>query len=115
MMSPEISIVLPCLNEEEAIGACLDTINAVIASQHLSAEVLVVDNASTDRSAEIARQHGARVVYQPIPGYGHAYLKGFAEARGKYMVMADADNTYDFQEIGAFVETLRRGSDLVIG
>lgn len=112
---PEISIVLPCLNEEEAIGGCIDSIQEIIAKQHLNAEILVVDNASTDRSAGIARAHGARVVYQPLRGYGNAYLKGFAEVRGKYIVMADADNTYDFHEIEAFVEPLRQGYDLVMG
>jgi glycosyltransferase involved in cell wall biosynthesis len=113
--TPEISIVLPCLNEEEAIGACIDTIKQIIADQNLNAEILVCDNASTDRSAEIAREHGARVTYQPVRGYGNAYLKGFAEASGKYIVMADADNTYDFHEIPAFVQPLRQGYDLVMG
>lgn len=90
-------------------------LQAIITQQHLSAEILVVDNASTDRSAEIARAHGARVVEQPVRGYGNAYLKGFAEARGAYIVMADADNTYDLSEINEFVEPLRRGYDMVIG
>lgn len=112
---PEISIVLPCLNEEEAIGQCIDTLQQIIAARRLSAEIVVVDNASTDRSAEIARQHGARVVFQPIRGYGNAYLKGFAEARGRFIVMADADNTYDFNEVEAFVAPLRQGYDLVMG
>lgn len=111
----EISIVLPCLNEEDAIGGCIDSIHEIIATRGLSAEILVVDNASTDRSAEIARAHGARVVHQPVRGYGNAYLKGFAEARGTYIVMADADNTYDFNDIEAFVEPLRQGYDLVMG
>lgn len=111
----EVSIVLPCLNEEAAIGDCVDTIAGIIAEQRLHAEILVVDNASTDRSAEIARAHGARVVSQPHRGYGNAYLKGFAEARGRYIVMADADNTYDFHEIDAFIEPLREGYDLVMG
>jgi hypothetical protein len=112
---PEISIVLPCLNEEDAIGGCIDTLRYIIWEQRLSAEIIVVDNASTDRSNEIARAHGARVVYQAERGYGNAYLKGFAEARGKYIVMADADNTYDLTEVNEFVEPLRRGYDLVIG
>lgn len=111
----EISIVLPCLNEEDAIGGCIDTIKAIISKQKLNAEILVVDNASTDRSAEIAREHGARVVSQPARGYGNAYLKGFAEARGRFIVMADADNTYDFNEIADFVAPLRQGYDLVMG
>ena len=111
----EISVVLPCLNEEEAIGGCIDTLREIIERRELSAEILVVDNASTDRSAEIARAHGACVVYQPERGYGNAYLKGFAEARGRYIVMADADNTYDFNEVESFVELLRQGYDLVMG
>lgn len=114
-MPVEISIVLPCLNEADAIGGCLETIKQVIAAHRLSAEIVVVDNASTDRSAEIARVHGARVVSQPVRGYGNAYLKGFAEARGRYIVMADADNTYDFTEIAAFIAPLRQGYDLVMG
>ena len=114
-LTVEISIVLPCLNEEEAIGGCIDTIKAIIVAQRLNAEILVVDNASTDRSAEIAREHGARVVAQPMRGYGNAYLKGFAEARGRYIVMADADNTYDFHEIEAFIAPLKEGYDLVMG
>ncbi len=113
--APEISIVLPCLNEEDAIGGCVDTVKDVIARFGLSAEVVVVDNASTDRSAEIASAHGARVVSQPVRGYGNAYLKGFAAARGTYIVMADADNTYDFNEIPAFIQPLRDGYDLVMG
>ena len=114
-LEPEITILLPCLNEEEAIGGCIDTIKGVLVDQGLNAEILVIDNASTDRSAEIAFEHGARVVHQPIRGYGNAYLKGVSEARGNYIVMADADNTYDFHEITAFVEPLRQGYDLVIG
>ncbi len=113
--TPEISIVLPCLNEEAAIGGCIDTIAGIIRERRLSAEIVVVDNASTDRSAEIARAHGARVVSQPARGYGNAYIKGFAEARGRYIVMADADNTYDFNEIEAFIAPLREGYDLVMG
>jgi glycosyltransferase involved in cell wall biosynthesis len=111
----EISIVLPCLNEEEAIGGCIDSIAQIITQRGLNAEILVVDNASTDRSAEIAWAHGARVVLQPVRGYGNAYMKGFAEARGRYIVMADADNTYDFSEIDAFIEPLRHGYELVMG
>ena len=111
----DISIVLPCLNEEEAIGGCIDTIQAIITAQKLNAEIVVVDNASTDRSAAIAGEHGARVVSQPVRGYGNAYLKGFAEAQGEYIVMADADNTYDFNEIASFVQPLREGYDLVMG
>ncbi len=111
----EISIVLPCLNEEDAIGGCIDTIQSVIVAEHLNAEILVVDNASTDRSAEIARAHGARVVSQPVRGYGNAYQKGFAEARGRVIVMADADNTYDFTEMRSLLAPLGQGYDMVVG
>jgi hypothetical protein len=111
----DISIVLPCLNEEDAIGGCIETIKSVIAAEHLNAEILVVDNASTDRSAEIARAHGARVVSQPVRGYGSAYQKGFAEARGRVIVMADADNTYDFTEIRSLLAPLEHGYDMVVG
>ncbi len=113
--TPEISFVLPCLNEEAAIGGCVDSLLSVIQRLRLSAEIVVVDNASTDRSAAIARAHGARVVAQPARGYGNAYLKGFEEARGTYLVMADADNTYDFAEIDRFLEKLREGYDFVNG
>ncbi|HEX6122878.1 MAG TPA: glycosyltransferase family 2 protein, partial [Ktedonobacterales bacterium] len=113
--APEISIVLPCLNEEEAIGGCVETLKEIIARLGLAAEIVVVDNASTDRSAEIARAHGARVVEQPVRGYGNAYLKGFEEARGQYIVMADADNTYDFNELPNFLAPLRQGYDFVNG
>lgn len=114
-MSPEISIVLPCLDEEEAIGRSIDTIKEVLEREHYSAEILVVDNGSTDLSAQIAQEHGAHVVYQAARGYGNACLKGFAEARGKYIVMVDADNTYDFHALPAFIEPLRHGYDMVIG
>ena len=112
---PEITVVLPCLNEEGAVGGCIDLVKEVIDHQRLSAEILVVDNASTDRTAEIALAHGARVVHQPKRGYGNAYLMGLNEARGRYILMADADNTYDLNEIDAFVEPLRQGYDMVIG
>jgi glycosyltransferase involved in cell wall biosynthesis len=111
----EISIVMPCLNEEEGLGGCIDTIKSIIAERHLSAEIVVADNGSTDRSVEIARAHGARVVFQPRRGYGNALMKGCIEARGRYIVMADADDTYDFNEIEAFVAPLREGYDLVMG
>jgi glycosyltransferase involved in cell wall biosynthesis len=107
--------VLPCLNEEGAVGRCIDAIQAIIDAQGLSAEIVVVNNASTDRSAEIARAHGARVIYQPERGYGNAYLKGFEAARGTYIVMADADNTYDFNALEDFLAPLRQGYDLVMG
>jgi glycosyltransferase involved in cell wall biosynthesis len=110
-----VSVVIPCLNEEENIVRCVqDALNALEASG-LSGEVLVVDNASEDRSAELATSAGARVILERRRGYGSAYLAGFAAARGEYIVMADADLTYDFGEIARFVEELDAGAQLVMG
>ena len=112
---PLVSVVIPCLNEEANVGRCVrEAIDALTAS-HLSGEVIVVDNDSDDRSAEIARAAGASVVVEPRRGYGSAYLAGFAAARGEYIVMADADLTYDFGEIPNFVAKLNDGAQLVMG
>lgn len=103
---PLVSVVLPCLNEEEALGACITKIEAVFKNANIDGEIVVSDNGSTDRSVEIAESMGVRVVHQPLRGYGNAYHKGFAEARGKYLVMGDADDTYDFNLIPVFLEKL---------
>ncbi|GIU93813.1 MAG: dolichol-P-glucose synthetase [Gaiellaceae bacterium] len=113
--SPEISVVIPCLNEESAVGETVDQAWAGIRRSQRSGEVIVVDNNSTDRSAEIAAAHGATVVAEPVPGYGSAYLRGLAVARGRYIVMADADGTYPLDELAPFVERLANGDDLVLG
>ena len=110
-----VSVVLPCLDEEDAVGAVVDQAWAGIAATGLPGEVIVVDNGSTDRSAEIAEEHGARVVREERRGYGSAYLAGLAAARGEYVVMGDADLTYDLSGLAPFVEALERGADLVIG
>ena len=112
---PEISVVLPCLNEEEAIGGVVDQAWAGIRSTGLRGEVIVVDNNSTDRSADIAAEHGATVVAEREPGYGSAYLRGLETAQGAYVVMGDADGTYPIAELGPFVERLAAGDDLVLG
>lgn len=114
-MPKKISFVLPCLNEEQGVGKCLDKINALIVSHYPEAEVLVVDNYSTDNSAAIARQKNARVVVERERGYGAAYLRGIAAANGDYIVMADADNSYDFMETPLFIQALDKGADFVIG
>lgn len=111
----QISIVLPCLNEEAAVGQVVDEAWTGIASTGLAGEVVVVDNGSTDRSAEIAEEHGARVVYEERPGYGSAYLRGLAEARGELIVMADADGTYPLADLTPFVDRLQGGYDMVLG
>jgi glycosyltransferase involved in cell wall biosynthesis len=110
-----VSVVIPCLNEEENIEACVRTAREVLERAGLSGEVVVADNDSSDRSAELAAAAGARVVHEPRRGYGSAYLAGFAAARGRYIVMGDADLTYDFNEIPRFVDLLEDGAQLVMG
>jgi glycosyltransferase involved in cell wall biosynthesis len=112
---PEISVVIPCLNEEEAVGKVVDQALEGIRRSGRTGEVIVVDNASTDRSADVAAEHGAIVVHEERPGYGSAYLAGLAHARGGYIVMGDADETYPMQELAPFVERLAAGDDLVMG
>ena len=112
---PHVSVVIPCLNEEEHIEECVTRANAALREAGVSGEVLVVDNGSEDRSAELADAAGATVIPEPRRGYGSAYLAGFSAARGKYIVMLDADLTYDFHDIPRFVEELDGGGDLVMG
>ena len=113
--SPQITVVIPCLDEEAAVGAVVDQAWHGIERSGRSGEVLVVDNGSTDRSAAIASEHGATVVLEPRRGYGSAYLTGIAHARGDFVVMADADGTYPVVELARFVSALESGSDLVLG
>jgi glycosyltransferase involved in cell wall biosynthesis len=110
-----VSVVIPCLNEAETIAECVRQARAVLADNALSGEVVVVDNGSTDGSGELARAAGARVVEEPRRGYGSAYLAGLAVAEGDYIVMVDADLTYDFAEIPKFVQELEDGAQVVIG
>ncbi|HEX6724382.1 MAG TPA: glycosyltransferase family 2 protein [Gaiella sp.] len=113
--APEISVVIPCLNEEEAVGKVVDQSLEGIRRSGRSGEVIVVDNASTDLSAEVAAEHGATVVREERPGYGSAYLAGLAVAQGDFIVMGDADETYPMQDLAPFVERLAEGDDLVMG
>jgi glycosyltransferase involved in cell wall biosynthesis len=110
-----VSVVIPCLNEEENIEACVRSALTAMEQAGIPGEVVVADNDSEDRSAELATAAGARVVHEPRRGYGSAYLAGFAAARGEYIVMGDADLTYDFEEIPKFVEKLDAGAELVMG
>jgi glycosyltransferase involved in cell wall biosynthesis len=113
--APRVSIVIPCLNEAEHIGECVDLARGALAAGGLDGEIIVVDNGSEDGSGALARAAGAAVVDEPRRGYGSAYLAGFAAARGDYIVMIDADLTYDFAEIPVFVRKLDEGAQLVMG
>ena len=113
--TPLVSVVMPCLNEEEAIGSCIEKIRRVFESANIDGEIIVCDNGSRDRSVAIAEAMGVRVVRQPLRGYGNAYLMGFENANGTYLVMGDADDTYDFALIPKFLELLRKGYDFVTG
>src|SRR4051794_28156108 len=112
---PLVSVVIPCLNEAENIEQCVTRALAILEEHEISGEVVVADNGSDDGSAELAEAAGAVVVHEPRRGYGRAYLAGFAAARGEYIVMIDADLTYDFEEIPRFVEELDGGAGLVMG
>ncbi|MGO9882792.1 MAG: glycosyltransferase family 2 protein, partial [Solirubrobacteraceae bacterium] len=111
----EVSVVIPCLNEAETIEQCVRSALEVLSESGLEGEVIVADNDSEDDSARIAAAAGATVVHEPERGYGSAYMAGFAAARGRYIMMADADLTYDFAEIPRFVGELDKGADMVIG
>jgi glycosyltransferase involved in cell wall biosynthesis len=110
-----VSVVIPCLNEADSIAQCVTIALRVLEENGLDGEVVVVDNGSDDGSGVLARMAGARVVEEPRRGYGSAYLTGFASARGEYIVMIDADLTYDFEEIPRFVRELDGGAELVMG
>ena len=110
-----VSVVIPCLDEAETIAECVSTARAVLEENGLEGEVLVVDNGSSDGSGDLARAAGAVVVEERRRGYGSAYLAGLAAARGDYIVMVDADLTYDFREIPRFVDELEDGAELVVG
>ena len=111
----QVSVVLPCLNEEETVAACVKKARGWFQRSGVRGEVLVVDNGSTDRSREEAERAGARVIDEPKRGYGAAHLRGFAEAQGEVIVMADADDTYDLVDLDPLIEPLRNGYDMTVG
>jgi hypothetical protein len=113
--SPEVSFVIPCLNEEDAVEGVVQDALSAIAALGIAGEVIVVDNGSEDRSADVARAAGAIVVHEPLRGYGSAYLAGLPSARGRFIVMTDADRTYDLSALPQMVERLRAGADIVLG
>ncbi|MEM1179017.1 MAG: glycosyltransferase family 2 protein [Acidobacteriota bacterium] len=113
---PMISVVMPCLNEVASVARCVEKAFRGIESTGLTGEVVVSDNGSTDGSAAAAEAAGARVVHESRRGYGSAYLRGFKAAKGRYLVMGDADDTYDFEDLQRFVEPLHAGrADMVMG
>lgn len=111
----DVSVVLPCLNEEKTIGICIKKIKEVFAKEKIRGEIIVTDNGSVDRSKEIAQSEGAIVVLELQRGYGAAYLRGLREAKGRFIVIADSDNTYDFYDMPKFIDFLKKGYDFVLG
>ncbi len=114
-MSKEFSIVMPCLNESETLAICIKKANEFFITNAINGEVIIADNGSSDGSQEIALNHGAKVISIANKGYGNALKGGFKNASGKYIIMGDADDSYDFSNLSLFVEKLRDDADLVIG
>lgn len=115
VLEPELTVLMPCLNEAETLASCIRKADACIERLGLAAEVVVADNGSTDGSQRIAEAAGARVVDVPVRGYGAALYHGAKAARGRYLIMGDADDSYDFSRLDGFLEQLRGGADLVMG
>jgi hypothetical protein len=111
----ELTVLLPCLNEARTVATCVQAARRFMAESGVAGEVLVADNGSTDGSQELARQAGARVIQVPRRGYGAALLAGIAAARGQHVIMGDADDSYDFSALHAYVDLLRDGAQLVMG
>ncbi|MFT4135087.1 glycosyltransferase family 2 protein [Microbacterium sp.] len=111
----ELTILMPCLNEAETLATCIDKAKGYLERAGVDGEVLIADNGSSDGSQDIARRHGARVADIPVKGYGAALIGGIEAARGRYVIMGDADDSYDFTALQPFVDRLRAGDDLVMG
>lgn len=114
-MVPELSIVMPCLNEADTLGTCIHKAQVFLHRCQIAGEIVIADNGSTDGSQEIATLMGARVVHVEAKGYGNALMGGIVAARGQYIIMGDADDSYDFLDLSRFVDKLREGHDLVMG
>ena len=114
-MSNQLSVVMPCLNEADTLATCIEKAQRVIKEHNLQAEIVIADNGSDDGSIEIAKSLGAKVVHVKEKGYGHALMGGIEAAQGPWVLMGDADDSYDFLEIPKFVEKLKEGFDLVQG
>ncbi len=115
MSHPELTVLIPCLNEEGGIAECVLKARKFIQNNAINGEVLVVDNNSDDRSPELAKEMGARVIYIVDRGYGRALIGGIEAAQGQFIIMGDGDGTYDFNALEPFLEKLRNGYDFVIG
>lgn len=115
MSAIEVSVVMPCLNEARTLGICIDKARGCFERLGVNGEVVIADNGSTDGSQEIAVAHGARVVAVAARGYGAALRGGIEAAEGTYIIMGDSDDSYDFGNLGPFIEKLREGYDLVMG
>jgi glycosyltransferase involved in cell wall biosynthesis len=111
----EVSVVIPCLNEADTLASCIEKARRALRERNIAGEVIVADNGSTDPSSSIAEQHGARVVLVREPGYGSALMGGIAVATGRFVIIGDADNSYDFSEVPRIIDKLRGGFDLVQG
>jgi len=115
MNKPNVSVVMPCLNEEQTLLGCIEAAKRGIASAGITGEIVISDNGSTDRSVEIAEANGARVVHCDKKGYGNALRAGYAAAQGDWIIMGDADQSYDFSEIPRFWAKIQEGYELVMG
>ncbi len=113
--TPELTILMPCLNEAETLATCIEKAKSFIRAAGVNAEIMVADNGSTDGSQDIAVSHGARVVDIPMRGYGAALIGGIQASRAEFIIMGDADDSYDFSDLGAMLAKLREGYDLVMG
>jgi glycosyltransferase involved in cell wall biosynthesis len=112
---PEVSIIMPCLNEADTLAACIGKAKRALNEQKIAGEIIVADNGSTDGSLAIATKLGARLIHVREKGYGSALMGGILAAQGKYIIMGDADDSYDFLETPKFLEKLREGFDIVQG
>lgn len=110
-----LTILIPCLNEEETIGICIQKARKFIEENQIDGEILIADNGSSDNSIKIAKKYKAKIVEVKKKGYGNALIEGTKSANGKYIIMGDADDSYDFLELKAFIHKLEEGYDLVIG
>src|SRR6266704_3250191 len=111
----EVSVVIPCLNEEDTLARCVEKARRALREHNIAGEIVVADNGSTDSSRAIAERQGTRVIMVTEPGYGSALMGGIAVATGRFVIIGDADDSYDFLEIPKIVEKLREGFDLVQG